>query len=334
MLSIVIVNSDGTLHTLACLDSIFLHPPSMEFEVILVDNCSINPCFPIIEDAYPEVRLFSAPERQGFSRNYNLGIRQARGEYILILNNDTLANPGAFDRLVGEMQSHPEYGMVGPQLRSKEWKIQSVCARPLPTPWYYAAWQLLLDPGLPTGKALDTLRRWSLSRRPSGPVPCISGACMLTSRNILDMVGLLDEEYEFYFEDIEWCHRIQDHGYQVAYIADAKITHLGDQSLSKVRGQAKRAEYLSALRYYSHYYGLTNIQHWLLWMAAVLGFVMRAVAFSILEIVSRQPYHGRTYQQLIGWILRQVPFWVEVPSVKNSAVKPAKPLRLKVEEGE
>jgi GT2 family glycosyltransferase len=306
-LSIVIVNSDGTEHTLACLDSIFLHPPSMDFEVILVDNCSVNSCLPLVTKAYPEVRAFSAPQRQGFARNYNLGIRQARGEYILILNNDTRVYPGSISNLVEAMQSQPQYGLVGPQLRSHKWQIQSVCARGLPTLKNYIAWQFFLDTGIPTGKLLDLYLQWRISKRQSGPVPCISGACMLTSRRIIEEIGLLDEEYEFYYEDIEWCHRAQIHEYEVAYIAEAKLTHLGDQSLSKVKEQAKRSEYLSAVRYFRQYHQLTNIKMWLLWTATLLGYGLRFIVYQALEKISGKGSYGVVYKKLTRWVWTQPP---------------------------
>ena len=306
-LSIVIVNSDGTEHTLACLNSIFLHPPLVDFEVILVDNCSRNSCLALVATAYPEVRTFTAPQRQGFARNYNLGIRQARGGYILILNNDTLVYPGTFAWLIEAMQDNPKYGMVGPQLRSKSWQIQTVCARPLPTPWHYLAWQLFLDPGMPLGKVWDWIQQIRVERRPSGAVACISGACMLTTRQVMDQIGLLDEEYEFYYEDIEWCHRVQMHGYQVAYIAEARLTHLGDQSLSKVKEQAKRSEYISALRYFRQYHRLTLFQQWVVWLAAFIGYGMRAVVYQLLEFITRKPGHGRAYANLTRWMLEQIP---------------------------
>src|SRR4051794_7531292 len=90
VLSIVVVNSNGTQDTLRCLDSIFRWPSSHTFEVILVDNCSRESCLSIVHERYPHVHTFAAPVSQGFAKNYNLGIQQARGQYILVLNNDTL----------------------------------------------------------------------------------------------------------------------------------------------------------------------------------------------------------------------------------------------------
>jgi hypothetical protein len=328
-LSIVIVNSDSSEHTLACLDSIFLHPPEMPYEVILVDNCSTVSCLPVVAEVYPEVRRFGAPQKQGFARNYNLGIRQATGEFILILNNDTVVLPGTIDRLVRALQFNPNYGMVGPQLRSRNWRVQSVCARRLPTPWDYLLWQFLTDPGIPTGRLFEYLRQRRVARQRSGPVPCISGACMLVIRRALEQVGLLDEGYDFYYEDIEWCHRMQKRGYQVAYIAESKLFHLGDQSLSKVKEWAKRSEYLSAQRYFRQYYHVNTAWLRAFWLATLSGFALRALAFLGWEILTRKPGYSCEYQRLTRWV------WSQSPGRASAGpLDPVNTLQYQVGEGE
>ena len=130
---------------------------------------------------------------------------------------------------------------------------------------------------------------------------------MLVTREALQTAGLLDEGYDFYYEDIEWCHRFQRCGKQVAYVAEAQITHLGDQSLSKVKVWAKQSEYQSAIRYFRHYYGLTTRQLWLIWSATVIGFLMRGLTFLILEALSGERTHARAYLYLWQWILRRRP---------------------------
>lgn len=305
--SIVIVNSDSTEDTLRCLESIFSHASCQLVEVILVDNCSRTPCLPLVQERFPQVRTFSAPTRQGFARNYNLGMRQARGEYVMILNNDTLVQAGALDALIDALRQHTEYGIVGPRLLSANGRLQTVCARPLLGPRLYTLTLLLLDLGLPTGRWYDALRRRRLMRRASGPVPCLSGAGMMLSRATLERVGLLDEGYDFYFEDVEWCHRVQQHGLKAAYIAEAAITHLGDQSLSRVKELAKRSEYLSAQRYFQQYYQLSLWQLRLVWLAAALSFLLRMLVFKLGELMTHRRGYAREYLNLFRWILSKFP---------------------------
>jgi GT2 family glycosyltransferase len=307
ILSIVVVNSDGESDTLSCLESIFRYPPEAEFEVVLVDNCSQDSCLSSVDRQYPQVRTFSAPERQGFAKNYNLGMRHARGDYVLILNNDMFVHKGALDALLTGMRQNPTYGMLGGKLLLPDGRIQPACARSFVTPFSYMLEELVLNPGLPLGRLWRGYSSWRLSRRPSGPVPCISGACMLTTRQILRALGPLDEAYPVYFEDVEWCHRLQRHGRIVGYVAEAPITHYGDRSLSRVKVWAKQGEYQGALRYFQEYHALSPTQTWLVWLTAVLSFHLRAFAFLFLEKVLGKPGHSAAYLQLSRWILDQRP---------------------------
>jgi len=307
ILSIVIVDSDSAAYTLQCLDSIYQFPPDQPFEVLLVDNCSRNSCLSAVQARHPQVRTFLAPQRQGFAKNYNLGIRQSRGNYVLVLNNDTTIHAQALNHLICAAQQHTSYGMLGPKLLSANGNIQTVCARDLQTPLSYLWINLFIDAGLPLGKLWDRYQRWRLARRASGLVPCISGACMMVPRETLETIGLLDEGYDFYYEDIEWCHRVQAYGKAVAYIAEAEITHFGDQSLSKVKVWAKQSEYGSALRYFRQYYSLTSRQAWMIWLVTILSFFLRGSIFLFAEALGGSSSHARAYLYLWSWILRQHP---------------------------
>lgn len=307
VLSIVMVNSDGMADTLNCLESIERYAPRVSYEVIVVDNQSPAPALSLVQRHFPQARTYSAPTRQGFAKNYNLGLRQARGQYVLILNNDTLLQPAALDILLLALQRNADYGMVGPQLQSPDGQLQTVCARPLLTPSSYVLTLLLFDLGLPTGRWLDAYRRRRLARQPSGPVPCLSGACLLLSRTTLERIGLLDEGYEFYFEDVEWCQRVHQFGLKTAYVAEARVTHLGDQSLSKVKVWAKQSEYRSALRYFRqvHHIGLGGAR--CVWLATAAAFLMRFTLFKIRELVARRPGYASDYAQLLPWIWAKYP---------------------------
>jgi GT2 family glycosyltransferase len=318
ILSIVIVNSDGASDTLACLKSIFRCPPEAEFEVILVDNGSQDGCLSFVRRHYPQVRAFSAPERQGFAKNYNLGMRHARGEYVLILNNDTVVHEGALDALLTGMQQNPTYGMLGGKLLLSDGRIQPECARPFPTPFSYMLEQSVLIPCLPLGRLWRRYASWRSSKRPSGPVRCISGACMLTTRQVLRALGPLDEAYPSYFEDVEWCHRLQRHGKIVGYVAEAPITHYGDRAMSKMRVWSQQGAYRGALRYFQEYHALTPAKAWLLWLATAQSFHLRALAFLFQEKVLGKPGHASAYLQLSRWILDQRPGRAESSPTERS----------------
>lgn len=316
LLSIVIVNSDGCADTLRCLESIMAHPAdlatlaarsgaSAEQEIILVDNCSRDGCVALVRRSFPTVHIVESPLRQGFARNYNLGMRQARGMFVLVLNNDTLVHAGALTHLVAAMIDAPAYGMVGPRLVSRSGAVQTDCARPLPTPGAYVWTQLVADPGFPVGRLWQQWLRRRIARRNSGPVPCISGSCMLVRRAAFEQAGLLDEGFDFYYEDVEWCHRLQRMGWRVGYVAEATITHLGDQSLGKVRVWARKSEYRSALRYFRQYHNLGKTGAAIVRFATITGWLVRGAAFAVVEGVTGQEGHARAYFLLWQWMWRE-----------------------------
>jgi GT2 family glycosyltransferase len=213
------------------------------------------------------------------------------------------------------LQNNPQYGLVGPRLLAADGKIQTVCARPLLSPVRYALTLLLLDLGLPTGKFYDAYRRRRLQHQGSGPVPCLSGACLLAAHETLNQLGLLDEGYDFYFEDVEWCHRVQKSGRLVAYIAEASVTHLGDRSLAKVKVWAKQSEYRSALRYFRQYYRLSLWQARSIWLVTMLSFLMRLILFKIGAMLSGRPGYTNEYSQLLRWICLRYPVAVHATDV-------------------
>jgi GT2 family glycosyltransferase len=299
VLSIVIVDSGGIELTLPCLASIYQNPPQTPFEIILVDNFSQKPLKPIVEAAYPDVRIFRTNERQGFSKNYNLGMRQATGVYVVILNNDTLVKENAFDEMMGALQADTSCAMVGPKLLGLDGEIQTGCARPLPDFWHVVLYQLgIRDFASPIGLWLDKRQRKKLAVRPTGPVPCIMGACMMLSKEKLDEVGMLDEGFHFYFEDVEWAYRVQQNGYEVVYVAEAEIIHLGDQTGQKLREWGKQNEYLGCVRYFSMAYQYPRFVLWLVWLSTLFGFWMRATAL----IVGKEREQADIYRRLRKWL--------------------------------
>ncbi len=314
LLSTVIVNSDGCADTLRCLESLFTHPPDLvalarlvdalpEHEVILVDNRSRDGCVAQVRKRFPAVKIIVSPARQGFSRNYNLGIQRASGIFVLALNNDTLVHPGALTALLKVMIETPSYGMAGPRMIGRDGWVQAVCARPVLTPREYLLTQLIADPGFPIGRLWSLYQQMRVARRRSGPVPCISGACMLVRRAAFEQTGLFDEAVDFYYEDIEWCHRMACYGWQVGYVAEATITHIGDQSISKVKVWAKQSEYFSALRYFRRYHHLTDHSARFLRFVTSFGWLMRGIAFLLAEGLLGHKGHARAYLYLWKWIL-------------------------------
>ena len=133
-LSIVIPTYNAHEWIQGCLDSIRLHHPASDYEIIVVDDLSTDDSVAIVRQQYPDVRLFANETNVGFGKTVNVGLKAALGEYILVLNNDTWMHEGALDAMTTFLDEHPDIGIVGPKVLSGDGSLQQQCRRRIPTP--------------------------------------------------------------------------------------------------------------------------------------------------------------------------------------------------------
>ncbi|MBD3413592.1 MAG: glycosyltransferase [Candidatus Aminicenantes bacterium] len=219
-LSVILVNYNGKDIIERCLDSILENVQEINHEVIVVDNHSTDGSEALIQNNYSQIRLLCNSDNLGFSKANNQGIKASQGHYILILNTDTYVPSHSIKALLKLMKQNSEVGAVGPALLRGEQDYQisfggkvsffSECAKKLFLNHYY---RLKL--------------RKDLSER---DVTWLSGACLMTRRDILESVGMFDERFFLYFEDIDLCMRIKEQGWRLVYFPAAKIFHRGGAS--------------------------------------------------------------------------------------------------------
>ncbi len=252
-LSVVIVNWNTETLLYNCVAALFLSPPSSALEVIVVDNASSDNSVACLRRNWPTVHLIENSRNLGFARANNQGIAASRGQYVLLLNSDTLVPPDALRRLVAFMNEHPEAGAVGPRLLRPDGHPQPFAFGGDPTPLY------LLRRGLSLLLLRRPLHDWNTNLVQS--VDWVSGACLLLQRQALGQAGPLDEAIFMYFEDNDLCLRLRQCGWKVYYNPQVSITHLGGQSLKQY--PAAQEAYGASLKYfYQKHYGLTS-QLWL-----------------------------------------------------------------------
>jgi N-acetylglucosaminyl-diphospho-decaprenol L-rhamnosyltransferase len=198
-------------------------------EVIVVDNASSDGSVEMVRRDFRGVKLVALPANLGFSRGNNLGIREARGRYILLLNPDTTAHPGSIATLVEHMEAHPEVGIAGPRLLNPDGTLQP-SRRRFPTPF------TALFESTPLQRWFENsrlLRDFYMLDRPDGEtqqVGWLSGAALMCRRETLDQIGAFDPGYFMFSEEVDLCRRASDAGWSVAYVPQAEITHYGGQS--------------------------------------------------------------------------------------------------------
>jgi GT2 family glycosyltransferase len=186
----------------------------------------------------------------GFASANNLAIRQSKGGYILLLNPDTEVKFGALETLVRFIEAHPQAGAVGARLLNPDGTLQTSCY-PMPT-LSRELWRLFhLDTLYTYGRYRMT--RWNLDT--SREVDVIQGAALLLRRDALDQVGLIDEEYFMYTEEVDLCYRLQEGGWSLHWVPQSKVIHYGGQSTKQIATEMFLCLYESKLIFMRKYYG-------------------------------------------------------------------------------
>lgn len=296
-LSIVIVswNTRDLLHrcllTLAQSTSSGKGSPT---EVLVVDNASSDGSTAMIQEQFPWVKLAANRENVGFARANNQAIRQCKGQYILLLNSDTEVLPGALERLVGFMDAHHLAGAVGARLLNADGSLQPSC-HPMLTPWR-EFWRLtFLDYFI--HKATYGANTWKVQTPQR--VEVIKGACLLLRRQALDEVGLLDESYFMYTEEVDLCYRLARAGWQLWWVPAATVVHHGEASTRQVAQDMYLQLYRSKIQFYRKFGGKARADHFkrLLYLA-----YWPRLAFATLGALC-SPFlavRARTYRRLLA----------------------------------
>lgn len=235
-LSVVVVNFNSGKLLRGCLESAYQKLKDLSFEVVVVDNGSLDGSSRMVAQEFPQVRLISNDTNLGFAPAVNQGIRASQGRYVLIVNPDVVFLNEGFGNLIRYMDSHPQVGIAGPRVYDDETKtsIQLSCRRfPSPMNYLFSRYSPLtrLFPNNPFSRRF-LLTDWSHDA--IRQVDWVSGCCMLVRRELLGELGLLDEGYPLFFEDVDLCFRARNAGWQVVYFPGAEIAHF----VGSVRAQA------------------------------------------------------------------------------------------------
>lgn len=213
----------------ACLDSLRASRPTVNYEIIMVDNASTDGTVKFVQEQYPEVRVVRNDRNVGFTKATNQAIELSSGGYVLWLNTDTILRPDALYHMRHFLETHPQAGIVGPKVLNADGTFQPQCKRGLPTPGASLFYLLKLHKIWPRHPRFGQYLLTHLSPDEAHPVDAVSGCCLLARRDVWDAIGPLDEAIFGFGEDLDWCVRAKQAGYEVWYYPRAVITHLKGQ---------------------------------------------------------------------------------------------------------
>ena len=238
ILSIIIVSFNARADLVRCLESLHAAPPRAAHEIIVVDNASTDGSADAAR-RWPDVHVIANGENLGFARANNVGIRASTGELLLLLNSDTIVPVGAIDRLLDRLQQRADAAVIGPRLVDGQGRAELSFGRTL-------------------GPFNELRQQWrtrrpalvdALTRRPHAP-DWVSGACLLVRRADAEAVGLLDERYFMYDEDVDFCVAMRARGRAVLFTPDVEIVHLRGRSAASAPAATTRAYRRSQIAFY------------------------------------------------------------------------------------
>ncbi len=251
VLSIIIVSWNVAGDLERCLRSIQTAPKPTT-EIIVVDACSADDTVAVVHDRFPDVTLLAQTENVGFTKGNNIGLRAARGCYLLLLNPDTEIVGDALLRLIDVMEAHPQVGVAGAHTLNTDGTYQST-RRHFPTLKSELIESLWFAPylkKLPSHFPLNQPNCDSTHR-----VDWVQGSSMLARRAVYEQIGGLDESFFMFSEEVDWCKRATDAGWQIMYVGTATIIHHGGRSTEQTGARTHIYYQTSKISYFRKHYG-------------------------------------------------------------------------------
>jgi GT2 family glycosyltransferase len=228
-LSICIVTWNSREFLCGCLSSLEDFGVSAWAEILVVDNASTDGTVDMVRARFQWAKLIQSEQNLGYSRGNNVALRQAHGEFLLLLNPDTIVRNGSIERLLDAIDADPKIGVVGPLQVDRDGQVQYEAAVNLPTIWNVLCDFTRFSKLFPTSSIFCGRKLGHWDHLDDREVPAVAGSAMLVRREVLRKVGLFDETM-FYAEDMDLCRRTRDAGWKVFYAASAPIVHFGGGS--------------------------------------------------------------------------------------------------------
>lgn len=271
-LSVIIVNWNTELLLSHCLHSVYYNLGNTDIEVVVVDNGSTDSSVEMVQTTFPKVVLIKNQENYGFAKANNQAIRLSQGRYLVLLNSDAFLRDDSILSIVTIMETDPSVGVAGPRLLYPDGSPQRSHG-PLPNLW--------TEVGSLFG--LDKLRFQRISQAKYEETGWVNGACMVIRKTLLDQIGLLDEAFFMFNEEIDFCNRCHKAGSKVISVPSATVFHVGGGSTDSTIQRILRL-YNAKLLYFKKHFGLEV--EYRLWVMMKIAAIVKGSLYSLLRIFS------------------------------------------------
>lgn len=255
-LSVIIVNYKVKHHLGQCLDSVFRALDGIDGDVFVVDNNSQDGSVEYLRSRFPQVHYIENPANTGFASANNMALRLIRSEYVLLLNPDTIISEDTLARCVSTLDADPTIGACGVRMLNQNGTFALESRRGIPTPTTAFFHMTGLGRLFPKNKTIGRYHMMYLDQYQASPIEIISGAYMFIRRSLLDQVGLLDEDFFMYGEDIDLSYRLLQTGHRNYYIPTRILHYKGESTRKDTYRYVKifyEAMYIFFRKHYGHY---------------------------------------------------------------------------------
>ena len=228
--SVLVISFNTRDLTLACLDSVFRETKGIGFEVIVVDNASRDGSAEAISERFPQIKLVASEQNLGFAKANNMAAQDARGDFLLLLNSDTVILDGAIQKAVAFARSRPDADIVGGRTFFENLSLNRTSCHGRPTPWSLFCMGVGVSSVFRRSRVFNPEGLGAWQRDTVGEVDVVTGCFLLIKRELWDRLNGFDESFFMYGEDTDLCVRARDLGGRCFVCPDARLIHYGGQS--------------------------------------------------------------------------------------------------------
>jgi GT2 family glycosyltransferase len=305
-LSVIIVSWNTKQLLAKCLGLVYDTVTNLEFEVFVVDNASQDGSVAMVQELFPQVFLIQNDENVGFARANNQALKKSRGRYILLLNTDTFVFEDAIEQMVAFMDAYPDAGAAGCRLYYPDGRLQLSCSG-LPTLFTEFCLATSLDKLFPRSRLFGRYRMTYWDFDDVREVDVVMGACMIVRDQVVWDVGLLDESFFMYSEEVDWCYRMRRGGWKIYYVPQAEAIHVWGGSIQQANAEMLIEMYRSRIAFFRKHHGV--IRALLLKQLLVGASILRLVLLPI-KCVLKSKARAEALRKFSGYwrLLRALPF--------------------------